>query len=125
MQTILITVEALQRSVDLEVPGEIPVGELIPLLLEICKPAQAKLAPPAAPSTWGLGPKDGDEPLGEDYSLIDSGVMDGAILVLQNMEAWANQRQRKASWMPRSLSPDRSTGGFGISWDNGGLLPSS
>ncbi len=125
MQTILLTVEGPQRSVDLEVPGEISISELIPLLLEICKPSQIKLAPQFDPSIWGLGPKDGDMPLDLTHSLIDSGVMDGAVLMLQDLASWASQRERKAHWIPQSLSPGRGTGGFGITWDTDGLLPTS
>lgn len=122
MRTILLTVEGPQRSVDLEVPGEVAVSELIPLLLETCKPRQIKLTPLLDPSLWELGTKDGDMPLDRTHSLIDSGVMDGVILVLQDMETWASQRERKVHWIPQSLSPGQSTGGFGIIWDTDGLL---
>ena len=36
MSTLLITVIGPQKSIDLQVPGELPISDLLPLLLEVC-----------------------------------------------------------------------------------------
>lgn len=85
MRTLLITIigSGLQRNIDLQVPGETPVGDLIPALLEICGPPALPTAA-ADPSLWSLRPANASAFLPTNYSLCDAQVEDGAVLVLQN-----------------------------------------
>ena len=75
---------------DLQVPGEIPVGDLIPALLEICGP----LALPTVAadlSLWRLRPVNASAFLPTNNSLCDARMSDGAVLVLQNTMLGASQ----------------------------------
>lgn len=87
--TILVTIKGSQCNIDLEVPGEIPIGDLIPPLLEICGSKLSYYAPNYL-SKWGLGLEGSAHPLAPNLTLVDTDVMDGSVLVLETMESWAN-----------------------------------
>jgi hypothetical protein len=112
--TILVTIKGPRCNIDLEVPAEIPISDLIPPLLEICGPQP--LHPALKNSNiWGLGLVDSSNPLAGNRSLIDTDVMDGAVLVLQTMESWANQHL-----LPITKPPEPGRPGY--IWNKGGLL---
>jgi len=82
MHPLLITIIiGPQRRVDLHVPGEILAGDLISALLE----TYGQLAPRTAtePSRWRLGLLNAVTPLPATSSLLDAGVLDGAVLALR------------------------------------------
>jgi hypothetical protein len=122
MQMLLITVTGLQRSADLQVPGELALSELLPTLLEICYPS-TEATSTRSDLTWRV--VYGQASLLPDYSLLESGVLDGAVLVLQNAAApilrSRPSEQKPQQFVPRSVSPDRGTGGIGVRWSKDGF----
>lgn len=98
--TILVTIIGPHRTLDLEAPGAIPIRELIPELLEICEPQFSQISLPH-PVPWGLGLVGNKDSLDDRRSLIDSGIMDGAVLELLNRQAWVN---RQRTWAPADIA---------------------
>lgn len=87
--TLLVTVQfgtESSKTLDLELPGDVPVGELIPLLLEICGPQEYYLKDvllaPISLQVEGMS-----APLSPATTLIAADVRDGAVLVLQTMHS--------------------------------------
>jgi len=81
MHPLLITIIiGPQRRVDLQVPGEILAGDLISALLETYGPPVPRTA--TEPSRWRLGLLHAVTPLPTTSSLLDAGVLDGAVLAL-------------------------------------------
>lgn len=119
MHTILITIQGPRRSVDLEVPGELPISELIPVLLELCGPIPLNAAQPASFlwASWGLRPVDSRQILAPNRSLIEAGVVDGAVLQLHHMEALIQHRRPDTTFTPRPV--EQHPGGIGVSWGEG------
>lgn len=116
---ILITVEGSWGKIDLEVPGDIPISELLPALLEICGPQPLSTSLNNS-SMWGLGQIGSLHPLPVTSSLIRAGLMDGGVLVLQTVKEWANQREYKTSGVLTSIQPER--GRPGVIWNKDGLM---
>jgi len=94
LRKILITLVISEKSIDLEVPGEIPIGELILNLCEILC-FQSLDTPPGDSLLWGLGLLNADSPLDVSCSLSDYGVVDGTALLLQDMNSWERQVHHK------------------------------
>ena len=80
--TLLVTVRGPFKTLDLELPGDVPVSELTPLLLEICGPQEYDikkvLQAPISLQVEGMR-----TPLSPERTLIAADVYDGAVLVLQ------------------------------------------
>jgi len=62
------------------------------------------------------------EPLSPTRSLIEGGVVDGAVLVLQDVSSLANLPQDTGRFIPRSVAVGPGTGGMGVTWNKEGLL---
>jgi hypothetical protein len=104
---------------DLEVPGEIPLGELLPELVKLCSSPRASV--PGDVHSWVLRFPEGN-PLPVNRSLIEADVMDGAALVLQDQQSLARDRARAGQFQPAPIAPSRETGGIGIYWNKDGLM---
>ncbi len=115
MQTVLLTIIGSSRRIDLQLPAEVPVGELLLKLLELCEPRQAHYDL----SRWRLVIQDRALALPPVRSLRDCGVVDGARLVLQEYGSFVSQQQqaRAAAFNPRALPPSENTGGIGVRWN--------
>jgi hypothetical protein len=120
MQTVLTTISGPGGSIDLELPGEVPVHDLLPELVNLWGPQL--LLRSVEPFSWILAGQDGGS-LDTNRSLIESGVMDGAVLVLRESASWARERQQAAQFVPEPVTPGPQTGGIGIRWNKAGLLP--
>ncbi|GAC1344445.1 MAG: hypothetical protein NVSMB27_05420 [Ktedonobacteraceae bacterium] len=120
MHTILITINGPRRSVDLEIPGEIPISELIPALLEICGPQPLQLTQPTSFlwASWGVRPIEGTQTFAPNRSLIEAGVLDGAVLVLQNIDARTKPGEYKAAFAPQTIE-QRHPEDIGVRWGEG------
>ena len=118
MQTVLITLIGPARRIDLKLPAEVPVGDLLPKLLELCGPQLNQ--PQTALSQWCLVLSPKGMALLPNRSLRDCGVVDGAVLALQdNVSFIAQQRQTAAqTFRPQGIQPSASTGGIGVKWNN-------
>ena len=120
MQTLLITLIGPQKRVDLQVPGEVPLGDLLPALLAMCVPSLAQAHTP----NWQLIHE--QRLLSIDRSLVEAGVMDGAVLVLQDVSTQMTRPMQPIAakprhFVPRTVTPSRSTGGIGATWSHDGL----
>lgn len=104
---------------DLEVPGEIPLGELLPELVKLCGSPSASVTDDSY--SWILRFPQGN-PLPVNRSLIEADVMDGAALVLQDRQSLARERARTNQFQPPPTAPSRETGGIGIHWNKDGLM---
>ena len=122
METVLVTVSGPLRRVDLEMPGDVPISELIPTLLQVCGPHGMLAAPLNDASAWGLGSQTGG-PFPQTRSLIECGVVDGALLVFQDALSWQEQQARPAGRAVVVPPAVQTPGGMGIRWNREGLLP--
>ncbi len=117
MHTLLITIITRQRSIDLEVPAEVPVSILLPKLVELCEPQQRNQAK-VNELMWQLRLLGVGTLINTTQSLLDAGVTDGAILVLQHVQvASTRQREARRSFVPGDVSPSVETGGIGVRWN--------
>ena len=123
MRTVLVALETPRQRADVELPAEVPVGELLPLLLDAFTLVTPAPAQPA--NVWLLRAPNG-VPLHPARSLIDGGIVDGMRLVLQDVATFQMERQRAVATTPPpppQIPANPSTGGIGIRWNRDGLLP--
>jgi MinD-like ATPase involved in chromosome partitioning or flagellar assembly len=87
MRTVLVTLIGPERTTDLVVDADTPVAELLPSLLSAggVSPSAAEL------ENWRVA-LTGKQPLERDQTLEQSGVLDGAVLVIRR-EAHAPQER--------------------------------
>ncbi len=124
MQTLLITLVGLQQRLDIQVPGEMALSDLLPSLLELCVPAVADFAKETQQGTWQLLHQ--QKPLPLERSLIETDVVDGSLLILQNQEEQMTQplepiESAPPHFAPKTVTPGHTSGGIGISWSSEGL----
>lgn len=114
MQTVLLTLVGPTSRIDLKLPAEVPIAELLPKLLELCG---LPPSPENAQSQWHLMISTKNVALPPTHSLLACGVVDGAILLLQNIASFAAQRQQAQPFRPQALPPGTDTGGIGVKWN--------
>jgi type VII secretion integral membrane protein EccD len=74
-----VTVVHGSRRVDLALPTELPVADVVPQVLRFCLPEAAADTPEA----WSLG-RVGGKPIALGHSLTEEGVVDGDVLELRS-----------------------------------------
>lgn len=116
MQTLLLTLIGPARRIDLKLPAEVPIGELLPKMLELCGPPQGLQMTPAQ---WRLVLPAKNAALPATHSLLACGVIDGMTLVLQSYTAFTEQQQQlqRSIFRPQALPPGANTGGIGVKWN--------
>lgn len=124
MQMLLITLVGPQKRLDLQVPGEMLLSDLLPPLLELCVSEGIPASRETQHTMWQLLHQ--QVPLSLDRSLIDAEVVDGALLMLQNQEEQMTQplpptKPTSQHFTSRAVTPGRSTGGIGVTWSSEGL----
>jgi uncharacterized ubiquitin-like protein YukD len=119
MLTILLTLIGPTRQIDLRLPAEVPIGELLPILLDLCGPGVSPHAFVDTSPAWCLALPANNAILPPTHSLHACGIVDGAILLLQNPAArYVQQRPAYSqSSRPRALLPSTETGGIGVRWN--------
>jgi hypothetical protein len=80
MPSVLVTVVAPQRRLDLVIPSDTAISELLPEIVELCVDAAAR----PASARWAVG-KLGDRPFEPERTLEECGVIDGALLYVRDM----------------------------------------
>lgn len=116
--TLLVTLRGPCKTLDVELPGDIALGELLPLLLEIC--GGQKNGPRAlSQAPAHLYVAGGYTPLPLERTLIESGISSGTELVLQTsgsspVQAGSHTPQGSAR---RFVQPGGATGGIGVTWE--------
>jgi hypothetical protein len=83
--SVLVTVQGPTRAIDLQLPTDTPVGELIPLLLPICV-TQEENHPGDHEPVWVLG-IEGQPPFGMHETLMSHDITDGTTLWLTDFNA--------------------------------------
>jgi hypothetical protein len=126
--TVLVTLETFQGATDLELPADVAVQDLLPLVVAICAPSALASMPggdqPATSARWALG-RPGGAPFSAERTLVDYEIMDGAILLLREEASWG-----RVSMGALPLGGDDAEtpasevtlGGIGIRWNRNGLL---
>jgi MinD-like ATPase involved in chromosome partitioning or flagellar assembly len=76
--SVLVTVQGPEQRVELQLPGDRPIGELMPLLLEVCVGAHLP-----EEARWELAPL-GGLAFDDARTLADAGVVDGSLLHLRD-----------------------------------------
>jgi hypothetical protein len=123
MASVLVTVVGPQGPADFELPVDVPIQHIIPLLLAVCAPRAAG-TPWADPAYWGLGPL-AHGPFAPARTLVECDVVDGATLIFQDRASW--MRADQAATAPARLdAPDPAgevrVGAIGIRWNKDALL---
>ena len=114
---MLVTIIGPAGRRDLSLPADAPVRELLPPLIEIAGSSNGDGA--ADPAAWTLSPG-GGEPLAQDTTLEDGGVLAGQVLYLDRARPDGSPATRAAALTPddnltpaertaRSLPPRLST----------------
>lgn len=115
MQTILLTIKGPERSIDLKLPAEVPVSELMPKILELCGPGQDN--DPHSQARWRLFLASTGMSLDAAKSLNEAGVIDGSLLLLSRRETAMRSHQQSARpFNPRVIQPGEDSGGIGVKW---------
>lgn len=106
-QTFLLTLQGPQRRLDLELPGDVTVSDLLPLLRQLC-------GDPADNGKWSLSRQVSGKPLQAALTLLDNKVLDGDVLVLHKEGAppGARPARRQAEPVTRGQS-----GSIVITWE--------
>ena len=117
--TILVTLRGPIETTDLELPGDVPVNELIPLLLEICGPDKNS-ARASTQALMSLNVAGKHAPLSLHKTLVDADVYDGAVLILQMEHTSSPQAERLPlqQFTPHAVAASTNTGGIGVTWEN-------
>ncbi len=115
--TLLVTLSGPLKTIDLELPGDVAVGELLPFLLEMYG-SQENASPALLQAPILLQVAGTRAPLSPDKTLIDAGVYDGTVLMLQTKHSPSPQAERLApqQFVPKSVQADANTGGIGVTW---------
>jgi MinD-like ATPase involved in chromosome partitioning or flagellar assembly len=88
VDTVLVAVQGPDRRLNVEVPTESPVGDLLPELVRVL--GGQDLGEDLDHPTWGLGYA-GNAPFPAETTLAQQGVVDGALLTLQPLTVWRQQ----------------------------------
>jgi MinD-like ATPase involved in chromosome partitioning or flagellar assembly len=88
VDTVLVAVQGPDRRLNVEVPTESPVGDLLPELVRVL--GGQDLGEDLDRPTWGLGYA-GSAPFPSETTLAQQGVIDGALLTLQPLTVWRQQ----------------------------------
>jgi len=114
MQTVLLTIVSSHQSIDLKLPAEVPIGDLMSRIKELCGVRDTDAAPSKRLSWHLLLPSTG-EALDAGRSLSEAGVIDGTTLLLRN-NASIEQQRAAPVFQPKTIIPGEESGGIGIRW---------
>ena len=118
-QTLLVTVQGTRRRLDIELPGDVPVHELIPLLLDMCNhPARFAMSAGLNKAAWTLHVDHLAQPLQPIQTLAGAGVLDGDVLLLQERNAARSKSpQSRSRSSAQVIEASEQTGMIGVEWE--------
>ena len=90
----LVTVQGPYKTMDLLIPAEVAIQDLLPQLLAALG-RDGSDAPGDAAALWGLGRSDATMPFRATATLSLEGVQDGELLILQDMATWQRWQQHR------------------------------
>lgn len=92
--TVLVAIQGPERRLNVEVPNESRVSDLLPELIRVIDGRE--LGGAAGHATWGLG-FPGRLPFSAGTTLAEQGVVDGTLLALQPLTAWQQEPSARSS----------------------------
>ncbi|HLG62901.1 MAG TPA: EsaB/YukD family protein [Ktedonosporobacter sp.] len=113
MRTVLLTIVSAHQTIDLKLPAEVPIGDLIPRIRELCGVSVPDPGP-AKRLSWHLLLPSSGKTLDAGRSLSETGIIDGAILLLQNSSTI--ERPSTPVFQPKIILPSEESGGIGVRW---------
>ncbi|WP_052888361.1 EsaB/YukD family protein [Thermogemmatispora carboxidivorans] len=124
----LVTVVGPDRALDLELPTDYTIGELLPFLCELCAAPASRLTGGAregdgearAEEEWLLFIEGSPDPLASGQTLSEAEVYDGRRLLLQALPSNSDQvaaADTQELFLPSSVAPSERTGGIGVTWE--------
>ena len=118
-QTLLVTVQGTRQRLDIELPGDVPIHDLIPLLLEMCNhPARFARSAGLNKAAWTIHIADLAQPLRLTQTLANAGVLDGDILFLQERNASRDKSsQTRNRGSAQTITASEQTGMIGVEWE--------
>jgi len=115
-QTLLVTVQGTRRKLDVELPGDVPVGELLPLLLQMCGIAEAD------PGRWAVSVSGTGRVLQAKRTLFGNGVCNGEILLLRRAEVAMNRPEApRQGRVQKTFTPRPHGESITITWERPSL----
>ncbi len=115
-QTLLVTIKGPHQTRDVELPGNIPLYELLPALLDMSgitgDPSEGEAQ---SPKKVALYLERLNDSLTSAFTLLESGVLTGDILFLQ-IEGEEPELASAKVDVPEVIEPDALTGGIGVTW---------
>lgn len=115
-QTLLVTIKGPHQRRDVELPGDIPLYELLPALLDICDitedPSEGKAL---SPENVSLYLERLNDSLTSTFTLLESGVLTGDILFLRSESAELVLLPASAG-ESEVIESDSLSGGMGVTW---------
>jgi hypothetical protein len=112
---LLVTVRGPQHALDVELPGDVPIVNLLPLLHDLCEvPLPHSGLGKTAPASSLVAERIG-KPLVASRTLEENGILDGDILLLYvgNIQPFPVRSEQK---MVKEIQPSELTGGIGVTW---------
>lgn len=116
MRSALVTLQTPRQSLDLELPAEIPLRELLPSLIELCALSPA---PPSDAWTFGLEERG---PLPMAGTLVECEIVDGMRVLLQAASFWRAPRRGQEQAPTPVTGRAGSSGPIGVRWRRDNLL---
>ncbi len=111
-QTLLVTVQGTRRKLDVELPGDVPVGELLPLLLQMCGMSRSD------PDKWAVSLSGTGRLLQARRTLFENRIFDGAVLLLRRADVALSRgespRREARQEIPASVV---QSGSIKITWE--------
>lgn len=107
-QTLLLTLQGPQQRLDIELPGDVPVNDLLPLLQQVCDVA-------ASDDRWAISRLKTGRSLQAAQTLLENEVLDGEVLVLH--KAGEPIEPRPARRLAAPTKPTTQNGSIIITWE--------
>lgn len=113
---LLVTVQGGPRALDIELPGDVRVAELLPLLLQMCELPAADMA------RWTISRATTGQLLQTAETCLAQGVADGEVLRLRPVGMAVSRVEAPGQHRPQeTLTSAAPEGSITVTWES--LLP--
>ena len=106
-QTLLLTLQGPRRKLDIELPGDVPVSDLLPLLQQICGDS-------IDVSRWSVSRLMTGKSLKAANTLFENKVLDGEVLLLHKEGSPVGSRPAKRQDVPATYTQG---GSITVTWE--------
>ncbi|MBX5452010.1 MAG: EsaB/YukD family protein, partial [Thermogemmatispora sp.] len=133
---VLVTVVGPDRTLDLELPTDNTIAELLPFFCQLCASSSARVPAEVGWSAaagmgeeakvnqtnreWLLFSEGSHSPLDPKQTLSEAGVLDGMRLLLRALPPGSEEIaaiETQELFLPSSIAPSERTGGIGVTWE--------